>query len=116
MYKRQGQGVPLVGVVYDQKISSFLNYIGQDLSLIHICMSSLHIRRFPFCSPNKRRAGAGPRPSYFRNHAAGVSAVQVVITPLLSSKWTVLTMWVLPIRTSWVPTSLMTLFLSLIHI
>ena len=26
-----GQGVPLVGVVYDQKISSFLNYIGQDL-------------------------------------------------------------------------------------
>ncbi len=26
-----GQGVPLVGVVYDQKISSFLDYIGQDL-------------------------------------------------------------------------------------
>lgn len=26
-----GQGVPLVGVVYDQKISSFLTYIGQDL-------------------------------------------------------------------------------------
>lgn len=26
-----GQGVPLVGVVYDQKISSFLRYIGQDL-------------------------------------------------------------------------------------
>ena len=26
-----GQGVPLVGVVYDQKISSFLSYIGQDL-------------------------------------------------------------------------------------
>ena len=26
-----GQGVPLVGVVYDQKISSFLHYIGQDL-------------------------------------------------------------------------------------
>lgn len=26
-----GQGVPLVGVVYDQKISSFLKYIGQDL-------------------------------------------------------------------------------------
>ena len=25
------QGVPLVGVVYDQKISSFLDYIGQDL-------------------------------------------------------------------------------------
>ena len=25
------QGVPLVGVVYDQKISSFLSYIGQDL-------------------------------------------------------------------------------------
>lgn len=28
-----GQGVPLVGVVYDQKISSFLDYIGQDLYL-----------------------------------------------------------------------------------
>lgn len=27
------QGVPLVGVVYDQKISSFLSYIGQDLYL-----------------------------------------------------------------------------------
>ncbi len=26
-----GQGVPLVGVVYDQKVSSFLSYIGQDL-------------------------------------------------------------------------------------
>lgn len=26
-----GQGVPLVGVVYDEKISSFLDYIGQDL-------------------------------------------------------------------------------------
>ena len=26
-----GQGVPLVGVVYDQKISFFLRYIGQDL-------------------------------------------------------------------------------------
>ena len=26
-----GQGVPLVGVVYDPKISSFLSYIGQDL-------------------------------------------------------------------------------------
>ncbi len=26
-----GQGIPLVGVVYDQKISSFLRYIGQDL-------------------------------------------------------------------------------------
>ena len=26
-----GQGIPLVGVVYDQKISSFLSYIGQDL-------------------------------------------------------------------------------------
>ncbi|MEG2118882.1 MAG: polysaccharide pyruvyl transferase family protein, partial [Pseudoflavonifractor sp.] len=26
-----GQGVPLVGVVYDPKISSFLTYIGQDL-------------------------------------------------------------------------------------
>jgi len=26
-----GQGVPLVGVVYDPKISSFLDYIGQDL-------------------------------------------------------------------------------------
>ncbi len=28
-----GQGVPLVGVVYDQKVSSFLDYIGQDLYL-----------------------------------------------------------------------------------
>lgn len=28
-----GQGVPLVGVVYDQKVSSFLKYIGQDLYL-----------------------------------------------------------------------------------
>ena len=28
-----GQGVPLVGIVYDQKISSFLDYIGQDLYL-----------------------------------------------------------------------------------
>ncbi len=26
-----GQGVPLVGIVYDQKVSSFLDYIGQDL-------------------------------------------------------------------------------------
>ncbi len=26
-----GQGVPLVGIVYDQKVSSFLSYIGQDL-------------------------------------------------------------------------------------
>jgi polysaccharide pyruvyl transferase WcaK-like protein len=28
-----GQAVPLVGVVYDPKISSFLSYIGQDLYL-----------------------------------------------------------------------------------
>ena len=28
-----GQGVPLVGVVYDPKVSSFLQYIGQDLFL-----------------------------------------------------------------------------------
>ena len=28
-----GQGVPLVGVVYDPKVSSFLDYIGQDLYL-----------------------------------------------------------------------------------
>ncbi len=28
-----GQGVPLVGVVYDPKVSSFLSYIGQDLFL-----------------------------------------------------------------------------------
>ena len=28
-----GQGVPLVGVVYDPKVSSFLSYIGQDLYL-----------------------------------------------------------------------------------
>lgn len=26
-----GQGVPLIGIVYDQKVSSFLCYIGQDL-------------------------------------------------------------------------------------
>lgn len=26
-----GQGVPLVGIVYDQKVSSFLDYVGQDL-------------------------------------------------------------------------------------
>ena len=26
-----GQGVPLVGIVYDQKVGSFLSYIGQDL-------------------------------------------------------------------------------------
>ncbi len=26
-----GQGVPLVGIVYDKKVSSFLDYIGQDL-------------------------------------------------------------------------------------
>lgn len=26
-----GQGVPLVGIVYDQKVSSFLSYVGQDL-------------------------------------------------------------------------------------
>ena len=26
-----GQGIPLVGVVYDPKVSSFLRYIGQDL-------------------------------------------------------------------------------------
>lgn len=26
-----GQGIPLVGIVYDQKVSSFLSYIGQDL-------------------------------------------------------------------------------------
>lgn len=26
-----GQGVPLIGIVYDQKVSSFLSYIGQDL-------------------------------------------------------------------------------------
>ena len=26
-----GQGCPLVGIVYDQKVSSFLSYIGQDL-------------------------------------------------------------------------------------
>ena len=25
------QGVPLVGIVYDPKVSSFLSYIGQDL-------------------------------------------------------------------------------------
>ena len=26
-----GQGIPLVGVVYDPKVSAFLRYIGQDL-------------------------------------------------------------------------------------
>ena len=26
-----GQAVPSVGIVYDQKVSSFLDYIGQDL-------------------------------------------------------------------------------------
>ncbi len=26
-----GQGVPLVGIVYDQKVGSFLSYIGQGL-------------------------------------------------------------------------------------
>lgn len=26
-----GQGIPLAGVVYDPKVSSFLRYIGQDL-------------------------------------------------------------------------------------
>lgn len=26
-----GQGIPLIGVVYDPKVSSFLRYIGQDL-------------------------------------------------------------------------------------
>ena len=26
-----GQGVPLVGIVYDPKVSAFLKYIGQDL-------------------------------------------------------------------------------------
>ena len=26
-----GQGIPLVGVVYDPKVSSFLRYIGQEL-------------------------------------------------------------------------------------
>ena len=26
-----GQGVPLVGIVYDQKVGSFLSYIGQNL-------------------------------------------------------------------------------------
>ena len=28
-----GQGVPLVGIVYDPKVSAFLKYIGQDLYL-----------------------------------------------------------------------------------
>ena len=28
-----GQGVPLVGVVYDPKVSAFLDYLGQDLYL-----------------------------------------------------------------------------------
>ncbi|MCI8478142.1 MAG: polysaccharide pyruvyl transferase CsaB [Oscillospiraceae bacterium] len=38
-----GQGVPLVGVVYDQKISSFLSYIGQDLytDLEHLTLEGL---------------------------------------------------------------------------
>jgi len=38
-----GQGVPLVGVVYDPKISSFLSYIGQDLytDLDHLTLDKL---------------------------------------------------------------------------
>lgn len=38
-----GQGVPLVGVVYDPKISSFLSYIGQDLytDLDHLTLDGL---------------------------------------------------------------------------
>ena len=38
-----GQGVPLVGVVYDPKISSFLSYIGQDLytDLDHLTLEGL---------------------------------------------------------------------------
>ena len=28
-----GQGIPMVGVVYDPKVSGFLDYLGQDLYL-----------------------------------------------------------------------------------
>ena len=28
-----GQGVPMVGIVYDPKVSGFLDYLGQDLYL-----------------------------------------------------------------------------------
>lgn len=39
-----GQGVPLVGVVYDPKVSGFLDYIGQDqyLSLNDINIGNLN--------------------------------------------------------------------------
>jgi hypothetical protein len=38
-----GQGVPLIGVVYDPKVSSFLSYIGQNLyiDLEHLTSSAL---------------------------------------------------------------------------
>ena len=38
-----GQGVPLVGIVYDPKVSSFLKYIGEDLyvDLLHLDAQSL---------------------------------------------------------------------------
>jgi len=35
-----GQGVPLVGVVYDPKVSSFLSYIGQNLYLDLDCLTA----------------------------------------------------------------------------
>ena len=40
-----GQGVPLVGVVYDQKVSSFLDYIGQDLYLDLADVTAGRLRR-----------------------------------------------------------------------
>lgn len=35
-----GQGVPLIGVVYDPKVSSFLSYIGQNLYLDLDCLTT----------------------------------------------------------------------------
>lgn len=41
-----GQGVPLVGVVYDEKVTSFLDYIGQDL---HIPLEELTADKLCVC-------------------------------------------------------------------
>lgn len=40
-----GQGVPLIGVVYDPKVSSFLSYIGQDLFVDLSALDSITLNR-----------------------------------------------------------------------
>ena len=54
-----GQGIPLVGVVYDPKVSAFLRYIGQELFVDLADLTEADLRRMiDSCAAQSRDPGA----------------------------------------------------------